>query len=355
MQILTTILYVVLALLSLCIMIVVHELGHYTVGRLLGFRILEFSVGFGKALWQKEKNGILYSVRLIPLGGFCKFLGEDDADDPEGNKTAGVEGAMNEMPAWKRVLVLAAGVTFNLLFALIVAVGMFGVTGTVATRVDEVVAGSPADGVLQTGDMIVRVEDGFIFSGGELSAAIASRDTVRLTVDRGGETLRLTVSPQITTDEEGNTVRRVGVSIRTGTYHRGLGETLSYAFGYCGYVLDSIVSTFEGLFTGSIGLDKVGGPVTTVTEMVRLEREFGVTVLIELMVLISLNLALFNILPFPALDGARILFVVIYAVAEKIAGRKLSHKAEAYIHAAGLIILFGFIVVIEVLRLIKLF
>jgi len=195
----SSILYILLALLILGFITLAHEFGHYIVGRLCGIGIVEFAVGFGPKLLGFTRKGIKYSLRLLPMGGFCAFVGED-GENPAPN-------AMNNMPVWKRFLTVAAGPAMNVLFAYLAAVLMLCMFyGTISPSVDTVVDGSPAQQAqLMPGDVITAANGSEIAFDAEgtnaLREIIQASDSVQLTVDRGGETIELALVPDLVTDE----------------------------------------------------------------------------------------------------------------------------------------------------------
>lgn len=344
----TIILYAVAAILALLIMIMVHEFGHYITGRLLGFRILEYSVGFGPAIFKKEKKDILYSVRWIPLGGYCKFKGEDEDDDNDPR-------AMNNMPAWKRIIVLASGALFNLIFSIILAFFILWLAGAGYPTASTVTYDSPAYGVLQAGDEIIEVNGNTFDVTGEIRSS--GGKPVEIVWRRDGKIMSGQVTPvlspvkgddgKILTDDEGNEVKAymIGVTLKTdGSFT--IGEAFVRSFKLCGYYAGAIFD-----FLAHFNIDQVGGPVTTIGSIAVSSAEFGFTTFLNMFVFVGVNLAVFNLLPIPALDGARIVFVLIYAVIEKIKGRKVSRNAEAMIHTIGLLALFGLVIFAEINQL----
>ncbi|NLG25970.1 MAG: PDZ domain-containing protein, partial [Clostridiales bacterium] len=209
---------VILAILLLSFIVLVHELGHYTAGRLLGFGIQEFAVGFGPKLLRWRRKGIDYSIRALPLGGYVRYLGEDDDDDnPK---------AFNNLPAWKRFLAILAGPAMNFALAFVVAflcIAAIGLpVGAPVPQVAQVAAGMPAElAGLQVGDRIVAVNgEAISFDEAgyqrmtELFAGHDAATPVTLTIERGGQSLDLSVA---LTEVDG--AKRIGISIASITQH----------------------------------------------------------------------------------------------------------------------------------------
>lgn len=349
----TTILYVILALLVLGVCIFVHEFGHYIAARACGLTVVEFAVGMGPAIFKWRKNDIDYSIRALPIGGFCSFVGEnpdDEAEDPRN---------INLKPAWKRLIMTIAGPLMNGVLALVLAVVLMSSIGeyVIVNRIDTVTDGSPAmTAGIEVGDAIVGV-DGVLYDTAEqISAAIGAtgEKDVKLTVERGGERHELTVKKVF---DEGSGRYLMGVTFGTERVRMGFFKAVGNSFAYCAELLKVMVQTLGQLFTSKEVLDSVAGPVGTVSMVTELSRTSfeqsfaeGMTMIINLMVIISMNLGLMNLLPLPALDGGRAVLLMI----ETVTGKHLSRKAESIVHFAGLILLLGLIVLItgrDILRL----
>ena len=423
-SVMKTVGYVLLALVVLLFMVLIHETGHYTAGKILGFQINEFAIGMGPKIFsKKKKNGEIFSLRIFPLGGFCAFEGEDDdKDNPR---------AFNNQKPWKRLIVLFAGAFFNFVSAILIAIIAFSCYGDTVAKVSTVYDYAPQENQqLQSGDIIYKINGKRVFvldsisrymSDGEmkftvlrqngdgkydfvelngiqkgnfasavlskldcavapvngrelqkgdtiyklnghslgqkgdfekyLNVAIASgQETCTLTVTDGENTYDYTLatsdvsSGKLTVAE--SAYSGVGMSIRYDKYRFGFGESLVRAFPYCGEVGMLVLRTLGGLITGAVGVDQVGGPITTIS-MTTQVISTGFANVLTLIVLISVNLAVFNLLPVPALDGCRMVFVII----EWIARKPINRKVEAYINGIGLIVLIVLMVLIDLLKL----
>ena len=326
-----TILCVIAAILLISLFVTTHEFGHYYVGKKCGIGIVEFAVGFGPKLWSTVKNGIIYSIRAIPLGGFTQFVGEDE-DLPDNPR------AFNNAPIWKRLLTILAGPVMNLIFALLMSMIVLVGYGDAAPYIVEVQQGMPAAEVgLQYGDRIAAVDGveidfyDFDFQKTALGKGLADYDgeSVELTIDREGE--ELTIDVPIEDTEEG---RRIGISY--GVFRRKFFffDGLRLSFKWMWGIIVTLLETLWGLIAFGKGVEEVGGIVLTtkvISDVIRtsLENVFRVACVI------SVNLGIFNLLPFPALDGGRIVFLGI----EKITNRGVSKKAEGIINFVGLALL----------------
>ena len=233
-----TILYVLLAILLLGILIMVHEFGHFAVARLCGIAVKEFSLGFGPVIWQhkSKKSDTTFSIRPIPMGGYCMFYGDTD-DDPNGS-TKDDPRNYNKAPVWKRMLSVLAGPGMNFVLAFVVAIALMGVYGAVATTpvVQEVEAGMPAaEAGLQAGDIFVRVnqtevENGTVQDVSNAIGADASSAPVEITVLRDGQEQTFTVTPQYDSELERY---RVGVTIAQGYEKMPASSILPSAWSLC--------------------------------------------------------------------------------------------------------------------------
>lgn len=417
--------YVLLAFVVLMVMVLIHETGHYAAGKLLGFQINEFSVGMGpKILSRKKKNGEVFSLRLLPLGGFCAFEGEnDDNDNPK---------AFHKQKPWKRLIVLFSGAFFNFLSAILIAIIVFSCYGETVVVVNNVYEYAPTQNLqLQEGDIIYKINGkrvyildslGRYFTDDEMSVTVL-RDTngdgkrekvtlegitqqefVTVTLSKidgdypsiEDETRKLKTSDVIykvngklvsktgdfatfwnglqsdgkcilTVVDGENTYNfsmdsslllnskivptetaytGIGMSIHYDKYKFSFGESLVRVVPYCCEVGMLVLRTLGGLLTGAVGIESVGGPITTIS-MTSQVIQTGFGNVLMLMVLISVNLAVFNLLPVPALDGCQMVFVLI----EWIARKPINRKVQAYINGIGLIVLIVLMVLIDILKL----
>ena len=335
--------YIAIAILILMLMITIHEFGHYIAGKILKFKINEFSIGFGKALYTKtKKNGEVFSIRLIPLGGYCAFEGEE-------NETESAD-SFNAQAPWKRLIVLFAGAFFNFVSAIIFSVILLCVVGSGHMCVASVpnVDANPYIATLQQGDVITHAngEELSFFNGGIIGIAENIKDNtdITFTIIRDGKTQDVVVQ-KYATMKDGKEVYAYGF---TPAY-------VPLSFGNA--LLESVPFSFEvawqclvvlgKLFIGEYGLEAVGGPVSTIGAIA----DAGAINVLNLLLyipLIAVNLAVFNLLPIPALDGSKMVFVFIEWIRKKPINRDLENK----IHMTGLMILFGFVILVELLHFI---
>ena len=336
-------LYILLAIVILGVLVMVHEFGHYIVGRLTGMTVLEFSIGFGPKLLGWRRKGIDYSLRLIPLGGYCSFLGEDENnDDPR---------AMNNQPVWRRFLTVLAGPLMNFVFAfLICVVSMMLYEGVRSLpQIQEVAAGSPAaEAGIAPGDTIVAVNGREITDGNSLtlSLSIATADdgeAVDITVLRDGGRQTLSMVPRAVEQEDGTTIKQIGIVYVTQVVERySLGTALQAAPRRLVEIVEAMVDALKGLVFHGEGATEVAGPVGIVGMISEGTRTGGFYMVLYLMYIFSLNLGLMNLLPLPALDGGRLVFLIVEAIRRK----PVPPEKEGMVHGIGMLLLLGLIVVI---------
>jgi len=332
---------IVMALLALGFLIFIHELGHFWAARATGVRVEEFAVGFGPAIVKHKRNGILYRLNWVPLGGYVRMLGEDN---PE---SANAPDNFNNRPIWARILVISAGVIMNMLGAFLILALLFNIYGSPVVKV---VAGQniPADmpaaqaGILP-GDELIAINNKVIQNDMNvfLDEVKANKDrAVPLDVVRNGQKVQLTVTP---IEKEGRVqvglpVGQMRVFVKEGNF----GDNLAKAFTETGNLTTVIVDGFQKLVTGGISLNDIGGPVQII-QVAGQAQESGTPYFLYLMALLSVNLAVFNILPFPALDGGRLVFLLIELLRR---GKRISVEREASINFVGILFLLTLMVLV---------
>ncbi len=341
MDTILNILSFVVALLFIGVIIMVHELGHYSIGRACRIKIVEFAVGFGPKIAQWVKNDIIYSIRWVFLGGFTKFYGEDEELDDS--------LAFNRQPTGRRALTIAAGPVFNIIFAFILVVLVLGFFGDYVPTVGEVLAGSPAEEAgLQTGDVILSMNGVKMDFTMEIEAAKRAADNVSMpiVVERGGETLSFEIPYRYYEEDD---AYRVGFVFGAERVTFGIGEALALSFKWMYLLIRETLLAVLGLFAGK-GTENMMGIVGMVKELGAAIRSSFETVL-RFGVVINASLAVFNLLPLPALDGGRLVFIGI----EKLFKRPVPRNVEGVIHLIGFALFIGFFIFITYKDLIRIF
>ncbi|MBO4251978.1 MAG: site-2 protease family protein [Clostridia bacterium] len=353
-------LYVLIAVLVLLLMITVHEAGHYFAGKIFGFGIEEFSIGFGPKIFsKKKKNGEIFSVRAIPLGGYCAFLGED--------KDEKSESAFNNKKPWQRIIVLIAGAAMNYITAIVVIALMFGIYGHSAIMAYKTVENPyGTEYSLQDRDVIVKINDRSVYLVTDLMEVVdgkAAGEELDCYIIRNGEfrsvkiklaadadfknledleTLAKSVGVYYSSDES----RNVQSGFRTTGVKFGAFETVWRSFEYSFKLAGTVFTVFRQLFTGMLGINSLGGTFTTITVAAGAIKSGGLWSLLNITAFIGVNLAVFNLIPFPALDGARVVFTAI----EGIRGKPISRKTEGIIHTVGFVLILAFALLVDLQR-----
>lgn len=347
-SVMTKIGYIIAAFLLLMVLVIIHEFGHFTAGRMLKFKINEFAVGFGPAIFKRtsKKTGTQFSIRPFPLGGYCAFEGEDEENSsPE---------AFNNQKPWKRIIVLFAGVFNNFISAIIVIIIFFTCYGQYLPMVANTYEGSASHGKLLSGDIIYEVNHKpvyFVVAEDFTNYLKGTGDTVVFTVYRDNKLVDVELTKadyQYVDEKTGETVTKFGFgySSTLGQQKLTFGEAFTRAWGFCFYLVYQILASLIGLFTGAIGLKNAGGPVTVISTITE-TMAGGFGSVLYILVVLSANLAVMNLLPFPALDGSKILFTFI----EWIRKKPMNRKVENAIHTVGLIILIVLMVVLDIYHL----
>ncbi len=323
------------AILLFLFLILIHEFGHFIAAKLLGVRVNEFAIGFGPKLLKWGKGETKYAVNLVPLGGYCAMEGEDeDSTD---------DRAFCKKKPWRRFLIVVMGAVFNLILGLIlVAVTLIPQDRFATTTVAEFYENSISSQCgLMVGDTIVEVDGRHIFTTYDLSYAFSNVDDgkIDITVKRDGKKVELKNVRFASEEIEGINYLTVDFSVepREKTFFSFIGETFSTALSYCAVVFRSLID----LITGRYGISAMSGPVG-VTAAIGSVAKQSLMNLIPIMSLITINLGLFNLLPLPALDGGRLVFIIF----EMIFKKPVPQKYESIVHAVGFILLIGLMLVV---------
>lgn len=378
-SVMTYIGYIAIAIFVLLLMVTIHEFGHYIAGKILKFKINEFSIGFGPKLFQKtKKNGELFTLRLFPLGGYCAFEGEneDGSDNPAAFK--------NQKP-WKRLIVLFSGAFFNFLSAIIFSFILLLSNGYDFVQVKSVANDSINYEVLYENDVIYGVggkdidfvvDDSFnvliteyVQDNYNKNSNVQTeshynyvedgktfymvKENFELNIKRDGEKIDIkNAVVNVVYNEKGE---YVGWSLLNseakdedfviGTYRYSFGEALLQAIPFTCKWAVKVLIVFGQLITGQLNLTSLGGPVTTIN-MIATYTQTNFYYLVMLLPIIAVNLAVFNLLPIPALDGCQMIFVLI----EWIRKKPIKSEVINVINNIGLIALLGLVIVVDILQ-----
>ena len=340
---------IVFAIIIFSFLIFVHELGHFLAAKASGVQVNEFAMFMGPAIVKWQRGETQYSIRCIPLGGYCAMEGEDeDTDNPR---------SFQKAAWWKRLCILLAGAAMNfvsgfLIFALVLSPST-GFTQPVISQAEEGNTIVYEEG-LHVGDRLVKINGNrvYVSSDATMLLNLQSGDTYDLVVERDGKKVELTnfsMEKHEFANADGSTSTRFGIIF--GYEEKTLGSLLSYTWNNCLSVVQSVRLSLQMLLTGQAGLNDVAGPVGIV-QMMNTTAQASATTLDAVMNLlyfgafIAVNLAVMNLLPIPALDGGRAVALLLTVAIEAVTRRKIDPKYEGYIHAAGMVLLLGFMAVV---------
>jgi len=328
-----------------CTIIAIHEFGHFITAKLSGITVFEFAIGMGPKIFSFEKNGTKYSLRLLPIGGFCSMDGENGKSQ---NKNA-----FCNKSAWKRFLVLVSGAGMNVLLGIVIFVFLFAVSPAQPSNVvGEVVAGSAFEEAgIFVGDEIIRMKSenfsSTIKTYNDISFFVYQNQgaETEITLKRNEEKISVTVTPKIV--EEGGTPI---YGFKPAAFDKNFGNVMYLALCQSAFVVKVVLISFWQLITGTVPLTSVSGPVGIISE-INSAAKVGFESVLSLAALISINLGIVNLFPLPALDGGRILFLIV----EKIRKKPLSENREGMIHFIGLALLMLFALIVTFSDITKLF
>ena len=353
-------LFLLAAILMFGVLIAVHELGHFLAAKLCNVRVNEFAIGMGPQLFQRKKGETLYSVRLLPIGGFCAMEGEDqDTDDARSFMKQGF---------WKKFLILAAGAFLNFVIGVVIIACLFA--GSQGFNVDRVAGLAPefeqiGENGLMAGDLVYKIDGYRTYLFGDTQTFLSyAGDTVDIEVVRDGRHILVE-----------NVARKTCTGTNGETYY-GYGVYLGYQFIPTNFfttarfiwyqAIDFVQLTWFGLaklFDGGAGMQDLSGPVgivSAITEVGEAAQEaagLGAALfnIAYFAALIAVNLAVMNLLPIPALDGGRIFFLFADAVCLLLFKRKIPEKYQLWVNTAGFIVLMGFMLLVTFQDVFKLF
>lgn len=350
--------YILLAILIFGLLIMTHELGHFAAAKLFGVRVNEFSICMGPAIWKKTVGETTYALRCIPIGGYCAMEGEDEAsEDPRSFTSA---------KPWKRAIILVAGSVMNFITGLIILVCMYSaVAGFNTPEIVDFYPDCPlhSDEGLQIGDEIYKIDGHRIYQYSNVGTYLGRNTTgvFDLVIKRDGKLIELNDFPMEKTaylDENGETVYLYGLYF--GFEEKTVGTVLKNAWYSAIDFVRLVWMSLSDLVRGMISIDDMSGPVGIVSIIAETGETSATTAdaainIAYLGAFIAVNLAVMNMLPIPALDGGRVFFLLVTWIVEKIIRRRINPKYEAYIHAAGMILLLAFIAFVTCKDIWKLF
>ena len=333
---------IIYAIILFVLLIFPHELGHFLVAKLVGVKVNEFAFGMGPALFQKQKGETLYSIRLVPLGGYCAMEGEDEeSDDPR---------AFTNQGFWKKFVILCAGSFMNLVLGIVLILIMYaGAQAFVTPTIDHFMDGCPYEGTeaMQAGDTFYSIDGQRIYLVSDVSSFLMRGDGVYdIVMLRDGEKVEL---------------KDFALTTKTYAEYANEGPKYGFVFGYTeatfGTKLEYTWNTtlefsrlvwlgLGDLINGKVGLKDMSGPVGIVDMMNEVGQQAesakaAADNLLYISAFIAVNLAIMNMLPIPALDGGRVFLMIVTVIIEAVSRKKLDPKYEGYIHLGGMVLLLG--------------
>ena len=340
---------VLFAILLFSVLIFIHEFGHFAAAKLSGVQVNEFSMFMGPALWKKQIGETLYSVRLVPIGGYCAMEGEDeDTDNPR---------SFQKAAWWKRLIILVAGAAMNFLMGVVL---MLLVYMPVRAVVEPVIASfeefATVDGEhgLQVGDRILELDGEKIYVQSDFSLILSLNpgDYHDLVVERSGQRVELPgfhLEKHEVTRDDGTSQLLFGMNFTL--RELDFAGKVRYAWSQCLNTVRMVRLSLQMIFSGQAGLSDMSGPVGIVQQMSTVAQRSPTTLDALLNMLyfgafIAINLAVMNLLPVPALDGGRIVGVLITTAVEAVTRKKINPKYEGYLHGAGMVFLLGLMAVV---------
>lgn len=332
---------VIIAIVVFMLIILIHEFGHFVAAKSFGVLVHEFSIGFGPQLLKWKKGDTQYSLRLFPVGGYVKLEGEDEnSGDPR---------ALNNKPAGKKLAVMAAGALFNLISGFIVMTLCFAFQQSYTTlNVGRIldIPGSQAAQYIEAGDEIVALDGKNVWNFKDFSFLMSNVDKtkpVEITIKRDGEKKDFSILP---VEYEGDYLIGVEMQTRDMTFK----DAIVCGFKEMFFVVRVVIYSLMMLVTGKVPVSQMSGPVGT-TVLIGQAVQMGVINLLYMFALLSVNIGIFNLIPFPALDGGRIFFLLI----ELIRRKPIPPEKEGIIHFVGLVLLLVLMVFITSSDIYKLF
>ena len=332
--------------------VAIHEFGHFIFAKLSDIYVYEFSIGMGKKIFGRKKKGseTEFCIRAIPLGGYVMIAGEDVEDDkiPKNRQ-------MCNKSFIRRFLVLFAGPFNNFLFAFVVLFVCALFYGAVSTKpyITDVAIGSAAyNAGIQGGDLIVSLNDKKVKSWDKASLMLQTNKGEMITFEikkSDGSVKKYDITPIKEVDEEGNERYKFGI-ISDSKKEYGFIKSINYAFNRTISLFGSMIDTLKYLFTGKFGVKQLSGPVG-IYSVVDAQAKQGFESVLYLIAYLSINVGVINLLPFPAFDGGRILFLII----EKLSRKPISRKLENTIHMIGFMLIIGLMIYVTFNDIIRLF
>ncbi len=338
----------ILALIIFSAIVIFHELGHFLLAKWNGIEVIEFSLGMGPRLLSHVWGDTRYSLKLLPIGGSCQMVGEEEASDSE--------GAFGNKSVWARIAVVAAGPVFNFILAWVLALIIVGSVGYDNTMVDIIPDSAAAEAGMEDGDQIISINGSrtWLYREVSLYSSLHQGQTATVVFERNGEKQTVVLTPK----QSDTGAYLYGFSRTVQREKGGALETVGYSCAEIRYWLKATVESLKMLIGGQVRLEEMSGPVGIVSTIgdtykeSRVDGWYYVTMnMIMIAIFLSVNLGVMNLLPIPALDGGRLVFLIL----EAIRGKAIPQEKESMVHFTGFVLLMGLMAVILFSDLHKLF
>lgn len=320
------------SLLVFLLVVMLHEFGHFSIAKLSGIKVNEFSIGMGPKIYQKQKGETFYSLRALPVGGYVAMEGEEDnSHDPR---------AFNNVSIVKRMAVVLAGAFMNFVLAFIAFTLIFSIVGYGSSEIEKVISNSPADKAgIQSGDLIIKINENKVKDIYDINSIISKnqKEEMDFQINREGNILNVKMKPEYSVE---NQMYLIGI---TSKLDHSILKSISLGANRTLEMSKLILKSIKMMFSGSFKMEYLSGPVGVV-QLIGSESSKGFLNFLQILGLISVNLGVFNLLPIPALDGGKFLFLLI----EALRGKPIDEKIEQGLSLIGISLLFSLMIYVTI-------
>lgn len=320
------------SLLVFLLVVMLHEFGHFTVAKLSGIKVNEFSIGMGPKIYQKQKGETFYSLRALPVGGYVAMEGEEEnSHDPR---------AFNNVSIVKRMAVVLAGAFMNFVLAFIAFTLIFSIAGYGSSEIEKVISNSPADKAgIQSGDLIIKINENKVKNIYDINSIISKnqKEEIDFQINREGKILNIKIKPEYS---EENQMYLIGI---TSKLEHSIIKSICLGADRTLEMSKMLLKSIKIMFSGSFKMEYLSGPVGVV-QLIGSESSKGFLNFLQILGLISVNLGVFNLLPIPALDGGKFLFLLI----EALRGKPIDEKIEQGLSLIGISLLLSLMIYVTI-------
>ena len=320
------------SLLVFLLVVMLHEFGHFSIAKLSRIKVNEFSIGIGPKIYQKQKGETFYSLRALPVGGYVAMEGEEEnSHDPR---------AFNNVHVLKRMAVVLAGAFMNFVLAFIAFTLIFSIVGYGSNEIEKVISNSPADKAgIQSGDLIIKINENKVKDIYDINSIISKnqKEEMDFQINREGNILNLKIKPEYSVE---NQMYLIGI---TSKIDHSILKSISLGANRTLEMSKMILKSIKMMFSGSFKMEYLSGPVGVV-QLIGSESSKGFLNFLQILGLISVNLGVFNLLPIPALDGGKFLFLLI----EALRGKPIDEKIEQGLSLIGISLLFSLMIYVTI-------